>query len=298
MDDKIYYEELYEKYGRFQYLRFLAFSYYAEIEVDDNGEEFCSGLSEPGYRLYLDIRDGKAMFPFVRERYDEDQDIQNSLTAMGLDSEKFWLALLYAYRAAEVWNTDCIALTPAVQEHVEPLIDALRYAGATISVQRPGKKRCVVSDPVTIGFILKMLEDGDRAYEDKPAYSWRSGRLLSRREDITVRWQMMDLYNALIRVIGYFRTDKDLPKRVKGQVGSRDKDLLVSRLLYLVKLTENKNFKTGVNPLHAVKKYCRETSRPLQHSTYELGFDTDNGSGTDTDSDAVKASGPTLYVPR
>lgn len=296
MDDKIYYEELYEKYGRFQYLRFLAFSYYAEIEVDDNGEEFCSGLSEPGSRLYLDIRNGKAVFPFVKEKYDANQDIQNSLTAMGLDSEKFWFALLYAYHAAEVWNTDCIALTPAVQEHVEPLIEALRDAGATISVQRPGKKRCVVSDPMAIGFILKMLEDGDRAYEDKPAYSWRSGRLLSRREDITVGWQMMDLYNALIRVIEYFRTDKDLPKRVKGLVGSRDKDLLVSRLLYLVKLTEDNGFTKGVNPIHALKKRCRESPRPLQHSTYELGLDADNGS--DTDTDTVKASGPTLYVPR
>ncbi len=304
MDNNKFEDELFETNGPYQYLRFLAFSYYAEFDVDVNGEEFCCGLSEPGYNLYYEIRNGKAVFPFLKEKYDADVDIQNSLAAMGLDPEKFWYALLYAYHAEETWNTDCIALTPAVQEHVEPLIAALRDEGVTISVQRPGKKKYVVSDPVAVSYVLKMLEEGDQKYESIAGYVYRSGRLLSRREDISVKWQMLDLYEVMVRVIEHFRTDKDLPKRVKGQIGSRDKDLLISRLLHLVKLADSESFKKGVNSLHAVKKYCRENSRPLMSSTYEFDHgqhhDTDKNADTSSDTDTDKSTdgGPTLLVDR
>ena len=99
--------------GIYEYARFIAFSYYADYAVDSNGEEYCCGCTDEGLQLFGDIMEGKAIFPFSKERYDSNTDVQNSLAALGLDSEKFWHALLYAYHFAESQNTDCITACAA-----------------------------------------------------------------------------------------------------------------------------------------------------------------------------------------
>ena len=108
---------------------------------------------------------------------------------------------------------------------------------------------------------------------------------------------MADFYEAVSSVIELFRNDKGLPTRVAGQVGSRDKNLLISRLLYLVRLTESKAFLDNTNSIKGLKKYWRKTPRPLMDSTYVYDAGTVIGS-SDSDRGLDNLSGATLYVPR
>ena len=295
MDKNLYIDEFYES-GIYDYARFLAFSYYADFTVDNNGEEFCCGCTDEGLQLFVDIRKGTAIFPFSKEKYDSNTDVQNSLAALGLDPEKFWHALLYAYHEAESQNTDCIQLKPAVQEHIKAILDVLKQEGAKITVQNSDTKY-VVSDENALDFIREMLEQGDCANRGNGAYVLRRGPLLGPRDDIAVSWQMEDFYESMSRVIEKYRTDEELPPRVAGQVGSRDKKLLISRLLYMVRLTESKAYLNNTNSINGLKNYWRNTSRPLKSSTYWFDYGTDTDS-SDTDSSSDNLSGPTIYVQR
>ena len=295
MDKEIQFLNDFEENEAYDYARFLAFSYYADYYTDDNGEEFCCGCREEGLRLYLDIRNGKAIFPFGKDRYDSNTDVQNSLKALGLDSKKFWHALLYAYYYAESQNTDCISLKPAVQEHVEALIKALKHEGATITITGSDSK-CAVSDPDAISFILELLERGNLENNNNGAYVYRTGKLLGPVEDMALTWQMADFYDALDRVIEKYRTDEGLATRASDQVGSRDKELLISRLMYVVKLTGSKNYLSSKNSIRGKKQYWRDNQRPKKVASYGWSYGADISDSTDTDADIM--SGATLLVER
>lgn len=282
-------KEFYYTDGVHDYARYLAFSLFAVTEIDIEGKSFCSGITEEGEHLYLDIiKNGDNIIPIKKEDYNSDSNVQNSLSAMGINPKKFWIALLYAYNYALNQNSECINIEPSAQEKVKSIIEALKEPEASITVLHSDKKQFEVKDTLAINYIREMLERGNEEKESDGLYVYGRGLLSSPKEDNSDIWLMKDFYDALSLVIDKFRTDQDLPTRVKGQIGSRNKDLLISRLIYMVKITENKAFLGDVDALKGKKRYWKENNRPRKHPTY--GFDDGE------EKDFSGSSGPTLLV--
>lgn len=272
---------------KYEYVRYIAFHYYPDYleepmvisadvppieEVEDvsaeEAELTCIGITLSGFTIFRDIQTGKKEFIFDEEDYYGNVDIQQSLQLIGLDPEKFWHALLYIHYMAELENTDCVPLSPSVHEQVKELCLALNEEGTTVTIKRRGKAPFVIDDSAVKEFIVSFLQYGDERYVRlwHPTYTGRLVHHTADKEDVGLCWQIYDEYCAFKLLFDHFCTDKNLPSRVAGQKGSRNKDLLVSRIIYMTRLVEDERYLDSPNPLHSIKNKCSEMPRPRKDS--------------------------------
>jgi hypothetical protein len=279
--DLLYNEDAYE------YVRYIAFWYYPEyaeepdvypadlpsidevVNMPDDSIESeltCIGIRHDGFKIFREIVTGEKKFVFKRTDYENDLNIQRSLKLIGLNPEKFWHALLYIHYMAEMNNTDCVPVLPSVHDRVEDLFLALGEDGTKVSIKRPGKRAVVIDEPTAKKFMAEFLRFGDKHYVRlwNPTYTGRRVCHLENPKDVGLRWQIYDEYRAFMLLFDKYCTDKDLPKRVAGQVGSRDKDLLVSRILFMTRLVEDQHFRDSTGPLHSIKKKCQDNPHPMK----------------------------------
>lgn len=271
----------------FEYVRFIAFQYYPDYletpmvlpvelpsieEIDDVSDEpeelTCIGIQQSGFVPFRDIQTGKKEFVFHRDDYDENEDIQLALTLIGLDKDKFWHVLLYIHYLAERWNTDCVPELPSVHEDIKDLIHALKEEKTLVTIKRRGKKPYSISNPVTLKCLVAFLEYGDGKYSATkiPTYTGRMICHLEMPKDVGLRWQIYDEYCMFKLLFDKYCTDKGRPRRIGGQKGKRDKDLLISRILYMTRLVEDERFLVDRSALHAIKLACSRERRPLMGS--------------------------------
>ena len=271
----------------FEYVRYIAFQYYSEYleepmvipadlppieeigHVSDEPEKLtCIGIRHEGFTPFRDIQTGKITFLFNREDYDRNEVIQQTLTLIGLDKDKFWHALLYIHYLAERWNKRCVPLKPSVHDEVYDLIQALREEKTTVTIKRKGKKAYAITNHLTRECLAVFLEYGDSKYShvNNPTYSGRTLLHMENALDQNWKWQIFDEYNAFMELFKKYCTDGALPSRVKRQKGYRDKDLFVSRLLYFSGLVTDYSYWLMRDRLHAIKCYCQANQRPLMTS--------------------------------
>ena len=280
LNDLLYYSD------EFEYVRYVAFYYYPEYadetlsypmqlpSIDElvntptqsEDEPTCIGIRNDGFRIFSDIQTGKHQFAFSREEYDDNVDIQQSLDLIGLDKDKFWHALLYIHYMAEINNTDCVPLFPSIHDEVKEIYTALSENGAVVKISRPGQRAITISRSETKNFVYSVLEFFDRktCEQNNPTYNGRILDFSAAKEDVGARWQIYDEYRALMLLFKKYCTDKEVPRRSAGQTGSRNKDLLISRIFYFTRLTEDERFMDSCSPLHSIKNVCKKTRRPLR----------------------------------
>ena len=271
----------------FEYVSFIAFHYYPDYletpmvipadlpPIEEIGDKrdmpeklTCIGIEHSGFVPFRDIQTGKKEFIFHREDYDRNEEIQQTLELIGLDKDKFWHALLYIHYLAELWNTDCVPMRPSVHDEITDLIQALKEEKTLVTIKRKGKNPYTISNPETSKCLVTFLEYGDRKYSatDIPTYTGRAILLNELPKDVGLRWQIYDEYCMFKLLFDKYCTDKSHPKRVGNQKGKRDKDLLISRLLYMTRLVEDKRYLDSKSPLHAIKLACSRERRPLMNS--------------------------------
>lgn len=272
----------------YEYVRALAVKYYPDYDepdvydatlpaMDDIKNNQMDEEDEPdliGYSKGIDILEmieaGTADIPFTREDYDNATSVLESLDAIGLDREKFWLALQFVYYWARERNTNCVPVEPSVQDRIRDLLDALMDSRTVLSIKRPGKRAYALEDEVTKKVIIGMLAYGDAQYSrlQNPTYDGRNVLLKETPRELKQRWWMMDMYNAFKELFNQFCTDKDMPTFWSCRRGLRNKDVLISRLIYLTRLTEDERFLDDANMLKFVKAECKRNPRPMMSSVF------------------------------
>lgn len=275
----------------FEYVRFLAFKYFPDYAdqpdmydyelppmdtlVDAFSEEEEPEQKEPaiigcerGFTLFKRIQEGKATFFFTKEDFLENASLQGSINAIGLDPEKFWNAILFIHHMAEMENINCRPLKPSIHDNVKDLIAALRAEGTDVIIKARGKKPVTIDDLDTKGVVAYFLEycDGFYAKQNSPTYTGRQVLINAEDDDQGVNWQMYDEYKAFTDIFNKYCKDDDLPTRVKGQTCTRDKDWIISRILFFTKVTPNKRFWKDRDAMRSVKHYCETHKRPLKSS--------------------------------
>ncbi len=228
------------------------------------GDEEALWASGEGFRLFYHIQIERTQFPFSKESYDANTDIQTSLKLIGLDPDKFWEAIRYIQALAFIRNVDVTPLESSVRERINDLIDGLSEEGTTVTIARGGKNPVVIEDPTTKRFLRLFLQHEDALFSvlNFSEYTGRTLLVNAEKKDVGLQWQIFDEYNAFMSIFKTFCTDKDLPPRVAGQDGSRDKVLLISRILYFTKVVDDEKYLSSKNPLKSRIDKCKKSPRP------------------------------------
>ena len=284
--DQELWHKLYDE-DEYEYVSFIALRYYGDYDIPmcipaelppledlayiSMGEEEAPsllGIGQDGFVIFRDIETGKKEFRFGEDDYYRNEDIQLTLRLIGLDPQKFWHALLYIHSMAEKNNTDCFSLLPSIHERIEDLYSALEEDGTIVTIKRQGKAPFVIDDSETKEFVAYFLRYGDEKYAglNNPTYVGRSYNMSAGLRDVGLQWQIYEEYVAFKLLFDKYCTDKDLPARVAGQEGSRSKDLLVSRILYMTRLVDDERYLTSVDPIHSIKDKCLHGARPKSSS--------------------------------
>lgn len=81
----------------YDYVSEIANRMYPTWEFDDSCGEYFQTDSFRGWDFVHQLEDGRLKCPFTKEQYLENTPIIRSLRAMGIDTEKFWMAMLFVY---------------------------------------------------------------------------------------------------------------------------------------------------------------------------------------------------------
>lgn len=243
----------FENEERYEYARYIACQCLLDYE---NGEPIGWGETP---RIFYDLQTDANKTVFIpRKSFDNNKTIQESIAAIGINPDKLWEALRFIRHLSNSKYVNAIPVYPSFGSEVERMIDFMKGEGATVRIQQPGKRSLTLSNNMK-DFLVQLVEWYYAATKDDPFFSGQSvdfGKRVSLGEQRQIAYEA-DLIMDLLK---HFSTDKDLPRRGKGQGPSRDKLLLTSRLLYLTKLTVNKKFREGKDSLHAVMRKCQNVS--------------------------------------
>ena len=80
----------------YDYVFEIANRMYPTWDTDINGEQYQTD-SFRGWDFVHQLEDERLEFSITKERYLENAPIIRSLRAMGLDTEKFWMAMLFVF---------------------------------------------------------------------------------------------------------------------------------------------------------------------------------------------------------
>ena len=245
----------------YEYVRELAL--YRMADSDEYGPLDTSIAGED--RMWA-IYSGKVEFPFTREEYDSREDIQSSIKAMGLDPDKFWeLVRLIHHYADLVFNAKYYSL-PSVRDQVVKFLDSLldeqRQSvdeGISLVVEKEGKVVCRIKNRKVIEFMANgIFEHGKQHLDDVEFVGQPLSRDEADRETGGVSHRMCFESELYLYIIDRYRTDKDMPRRVKNSIGSRDKLLLVSRLMHMTGLTNIQAFNDSADRIKAIRKQYKD----------------------------------------
>ena len=247
--------QVFENDERFEYFRFIATNFL--LAYDEYGIPCGWGSAIPIF-LELETKTPKT-FPIPKEKFDGNRVIQGSLTAIGIEPEKMWPAIRLIRLMSEAKFVDTLLLTPSIEMLERKLLAALSDENPILKIERSGKRVATFSEKQLLDHLRSLLENDIKTNSGDPGFS---GQSFDNKNPITLgtHKQMYYEYQRYMENFTKYCTDQNLPPRTKGP--SRDKVLLISRLLYLTGLTDNKSFWDGKESLKGIIRKCQNVSAP------------------------------------
>ena len=206
------------------------------------------------FRFASDYLDRKIDTRSIRMDLYESPDIQDTLRAFGLDSSKFWyLCLFIKWRVDFEYNTAFVFPTSTKEklhslisefEKLSPEFQGGKFISkvpATLSFKVDGGKAITIDDANTLTFIGAAIEslleqqDIDALISPK---GYRTSEI--EKVDLSVRTKIYLFHEYLSPFV------KQL-KATKGIYASKDKSLLISRMIYVFRVSEDKKLYTDLN---------------------------------------------------
>lgn len=184
----------------------------------------------------------------------ESPDIQDTLRAFGLDSSKFWYLCLFIKWRVDYECKTAFVFPTSTKEKLHNLISefeklSLEFQGgkfvskvpATLTFKVNGGKTITIDDANTLTFIGAAIEsfleqqDADTFLTPK---RYRTSEL--EKVDLSVRTKIY-LFNE------YLSPFVKPLEAIKGIYASKDKSLLISRMIYVFRVSEDKKLYTDLN---------------------------------------------------
>ena len=224
------------------------------IDINPDGSIASTTPHLQPFRFASDYLDGKIDTQSIRMDLYESPDIQDTLRAFGLNSSKFWYLCLFIKWRVDYECKTAFVFPTSTKEKLHSLISEFeklspKFQGgkfvskvsATLTFKLNGGKTITIDDANTLTFIGAAIEsyleqqDTDILITPK---SYRTSEL--EKIDLSVRTKIYLFHEYLSPFV------KQL-KAKKGLYASKDKSLLISRMIYVFRVSEDKKLYTDLN---------------------------------------------------
>lgn len=194
------------------------------------------------------IRYVKGMIkPIGFDKYLDDKlEIQSTLDAFGLDSNKFWYLCLFLKDYVKGQTTNAIKTNPTHREELSNLLDELNKMnikcdpilsaekGGELSFKVEGGKKVVITDKTTLIYINVAITTFMKKYNNI---------LDESTLDIKATTSLSLIYQIYLfnKYLSMFL--KPLVAK-KGTIASKDKSFLISKMIYVLSISDDVKFIT------------------------------------------------------
>ena len=206
------------------------------------------------FRFASDYLNGKIDTQSIRMDLYESPDIQDTLRAFGLDSSKFWYLCLFIKWRVDYECKTAFVFPTSTKEKLHNLISEFEklspeFQGgkfvskvpATLTFKVNGGKTITIDDANTLTFIGAAIESFlEQQDTDDLITSNSYGISELEKVDLSVR-TMIYLFNE------YLSPFVKPLEAIKGIYASKDKSLLISRMIYVFRVSEDKKLYTDLN---------------------------------------------------
>ena len=208
------------------------------------------GFYESNMPDLFGIRYVKGMVkPIGFDKYLDDKlEIQYTLDAFGLDSNKFWYLCLFLKDYVKGQTTNAIKTNPTHREELSNLLDELNKMnikikydrilsaekGGELSFKVEGGKKVVITDKTTLIYINAAITTFMEKYNnilDKSTLD------INATTSLPLIYQIY-LFNKYLSIFL-----KPLVAK-KGTIASKDKSFLISKMIYVLSISDNIKFIT------------------------------------------------------
>lgn len=216
--------------------------------------------------------------PFKYEAFLDNKDIINTLEGYDLEVEKFWFVLLFIYditrvfgiNAADASKTDYDILVE-INDYLQNHPQAVLYLSDDKELRK--SERYETNSPVILLNLCRFVKRELDKYQEVPQLKVWTHDIMCRNytESLGAAQQqvlMYKLYKVLFGVLGL----PDLRAK-KGETVSYSKMLLISRIIYFCRLTDNESFTVDSSSLKGVLKQYGDFDFNQRHpKTYDGGL--------------------------
>ena len=206
------------------------------------------------FRFASDYLNGKIDTQSIRMDLYESPDIQDTLRAFGLDSSKFWYLCLFIKWRVDYECKTAFVFPTSTKEKLHNLISefeklSLEFQGgkfvskvpATLTFKVNGGKTITIDDANTLTFIGAAIESFlEQQDTDDLITSNSYGISELEKVDLSIRTKIY-LFNE------YLSPFVKPLEAIKGIYASKDKSLLISRMIYVFRVSEDKKLYTDLN---------------------------------------------------
>lgn len=205
---------------------------------------------------------GQILCSYKYEDYIRNSELQDTINGLGLDTDAFWLLVMFCFDYACSMCFDCFTTAPTRRENIENLIKLLpdtNSSKAKLSL-KTNRGKIEIESNKTISLILEWVK---RGYEqDKDSIRANTvdvnkgvSPFMDRKEesDSVLIWYFAHLLKYFFDLKPQFKG-----KRKKGETVSLNKNLLISKLVYYTQLSKNTNFLDDTDTLKSFFKQYKD----------------------------------------
>jgi hypothetical protein len=254
----------------------VANEYCPDVDVDDDGDAY---FYPPDYAIFTFKRrynNNELDCDFNYEGYIKNKNIQDTLSGLRLDSEKFWYLLLFIF---DYTRGNCLEgfvrkdtpkeqLTKLIDsifkniKNVNPILKATSYKPIKLTLSIEGERDLVIDNSTVLFHLARFCSkelnrlDGTEYKNTIICDSLNYGEIgdepQSESNSVHI-WYFAKMF------IKFFELNPQIKARAKkGSDISYNKLLLISRLVYFARLSRNKNFKVSDDTLKGYLKQYKD----------------------------------------
>ena len=192
------------------------------------------------------------------EEYLKNKDLQDTINGLGLDTDAFWLLVMFCFDYACSMCFDSFIRLPTRGENIENLINLLPDTNnfkAKLSLKTQ-KGKIEIESSKTISLILEWIkrgyeQDKDFIHVNRIDVNKGVSPFVHKNDesDSVLIWYFAHLLKYFFDLKPQFKG-----KRKKGETSSLNKTLLISKLIYYTQLSKNTNFLEDTDTLKSFFK--------------------------------------------
>ncbi len=206
-------------------------------------------------------------YPFTYAGYKNEHEILATMTGFGLDEDKFWYAIVFIYYLTIEKFTDAVPFEQSTTGQMRILHEYLSGRNVSITVKKRGRgksmKTITVTNKQAIEIIRDILADKIEAEKDNQGVNMSSAERKTYSKTLMMGF-MTELFLELFNLLKLDARKGQLWNKFVREFEtegynidvSYERLLLISRIIYFVRLTDNDSFMFSSDSLRGILARC------------------------------------------